>query len=306
VQFVDRLNLCRHGLYRCMMLRTFPFLLLLVAIRAPAQCCCSDIEVQVTLDTLAGVGSEREFNVAHSDQFHWIVQADQDSTDRRLSIRLDAGCGVAERRVTITRRSTGECMELIVLFIGFDGGHPVLRVPFRSGTHEVDYERLIDCTGANEYVNSAIRDTLTSWSTVVACGPCQVLMKVDSNGVVLEPLPQLSGGCAAGRVGSIDPNEAGFPGGQPALQQEVERLYRLRRPTFQGFPNTLTGIGVVSDQGSFSTRIRQQQIDLVYNAERALEDLTSWRPASVLHSAAPNDRRPIRSIVRFTLDPSVP
>ncbi len=288
-----------------MMLRTLPFLLLLVTLRAPAQCCCSDIEVQITIDALDAVGSERAFELARSDEFHGEFQADGDSTDGRLSIRLDAGCGLAERRVTITRRPTGERMELIVLFIGFDGRHPVLRVPFRAGSFEVDYERLCDCTGANEYLQSAIRDTLTSWSTVAVCGSCRVLMDVDINGVVLEPLGLEKGGCAAGEVEPATPSEAAYPGGQRAFQLEVERLLKLRRPSFQGFSNTLTGVGMVSENGRFGARIFQEQTHLVYTAERALEDLINWRPVSVPHPAAPEGRRPIRSIVRFRLDRSV-
>ncbi|MEX1132477.1 MAG: hypothetical protein WEC15_04560 [Flavobacteriales bacterium] len=284
---------------------TFFFVLLFSAVRLSAQCCCSDILVHVSLEGLANVHSEREFEVLSLDEHHGAHLSDRDSTDQSLLVRMDTGCGLAERRFAITSKTTGERMELSVLFIGFDGVHPDLRVPFRSGTYEVDYERLISCTGANEYLRSANSDTLTHWSTVVPCGPCRVLMEVDINAVVLEPLEMGSGGCAAGRVDPFDPSEAAYPGGQQAFQLEVERLYRLRRPSYRGFPNTLNGIGVVSEQGRFSTRILQPQTDLVYQAERALEELTNWRQASVPNAAGPGSRRPIRSMVRFRLDPSV-
>ena len=139
---------------------TLLVLLLFGVLRSSAQCCCSDILVHVSLEDLPFVHSEREFEVQSLDEHHGSHLSDRDSTDHRLMVRLDAGCGLAERRFTVTRKPTGERMELHVLFLGFDGLHPSLRVPFTPGVYEVDLEHLIGCAGVGDYQDLAPNDTL--------------------------------------------------------------------------------------------------------------------------------------------------
>jgi len=139
---------------------TLLVLLLFGVLRASAQCCCSDILVHVSLEDLPFVHSEREFEVQSLDEHHGSHLPDRDSTDHRLMVRLDAGCGLAERRFVVTRKPTGERMEMHVLFLGYDGLHPSLRVPFTPGVYEVDLEHLIGCAGVGGYQDLAPNDTL--------------------------------------------------------------------------------------------------------------------------------------------------
>lgn len=268
------------------------------AVEASAQCCCTEVILQVSLADVPWVHSEREFRV---EEGAWgtVYHLDRDSTDRRLTVWLDAGCGVADRRLTITRTTTGERMELRVLFMGFDGAHPGLRVPFVGGSYEIDLERLISCTGADVRLHRRPR---TPERTEFLCGTCRVVMEHDSLGVLLEPLYLCCGACASGGVDDGGRGKAGFPDGQEALEQAV--LSQLEGSGRSAFRRSiiLNAVGCVNERGDVYARMEQEQTDPVYKVEMALMHVKGWSPAWVSDPAAPDGRRPLRSMVRFNLD----
>ncbi|MBL8000678.1 MAG: hypothetical protein JNL05_01845 [Flavobacteriales bacterium] len=268
------------------------------AVEASAQCCCSEVILQVSLADVPWVHSEREFRV---EEGAWgtVYQVDRDSTDRRLTVWLDAGCGVADRRLTITRTTTGERMELRVLFMGFDGAHPGLRVPFVGGRYEIDLERLISCTGADVRLD---RRPAVPERTELGCGTCRVVLEHDSLGVLLEPLDLCCGACASGGVEDGGNGKASYPDGQQALERAV--VSAMDRPGRKGprRPMTLDAVGCVNEHGEVYVRMEQEQTDQVYLVEMALMHVKGWSTAWVSDPASTDGRRPLRSMVRFSLD----
>jgi hypothetical protein len=295
------LNVFRSPVYGCAMsiLRLLPlFLLPIMAFSAAAQCCCSEVVLQVSLADVPWVHSEREFAV-EEDTWGTVLQVDKDSTDRRLTVWIDAGCGVADRRLTITRRSTGERMELRVLFVGFDGSHPGLRVPFVAGSYEVDLERLIACAGAEATIDRTHR---APTRIEMLCGTCRFLVESDSTGVLLEPLDICCGACTSGGVVDGSRGKAGYPAGQLALERAVvDAIGRsgggaLRRPI------RLNAVGCVNEQGHLYVSIEQEQTDQIYAVEMAMMQMEGWVPARISDPDAPDGWRALRSMVRFNLD----
>jgi hypothetical protein len=283
------------------MTRFFALLLILLAgtCKASAQCCCSDILVHISLKDLAYVHSEREFKVQSLDEHHGSYLSDRDSTDGRLMVRMDVGCGVMERRFTITHITTGERMELNVLFVGFDGGHPALRVPFLPGRHEVDYTRLRESARALLPKDLLPSDTATSQT--VHCGACAVRVDRDRTGVTLEPLNLSEGGCGPGRVRMSGAGLAYCPDGQGAFQANVQESLD-RKLCFRAKGSVLYhGIASINVRGHFHGRIDHEQTDRVYAMEIALMDGPLWIPAWVVDADTPGGEREVSSMVRFTL-----
>ncbi|MGV3637297.1 MAG: hypothetical protein ACO1NQ_06570 [Flavobacteriales bacterium] len=273
--------------------------LLIGAGEACAQCCCSDILVQVSLKDLAYVHSEREFEVRSMDEYHGSYLADRDSTDGHLLVRMDAGCGVAERSFAIIRTTTGERMDLNVLFVGFDGTHPVLRVPFRPGNYEVDFTRLRESAAAA--IPHDLEPSATATSRIVPCGTCAVRVDRDSNEVTLELLNLHEGGCGPGRVEMSGVGLAYCPDGQGAFQAKLQGMLD-RKVGIQAKGSVLyTGIASINDIGRIHGRIEHEQTDRVHAMEMALMDGPLWSPAWVLDPDIPGGKRMVSSMVRFTL-----
>ncbi|HRH69202.1 MAG TPA: hypothetical protein PLB89_06835 [Flavobacteriales bacterium] len=278
--------------------RLLPLFLLAFAVQhATAQCCCADVILHVDLSGVAWMNSEHEFSV-DGHALGLAHRLDSDSTDRRLVIWLDAGCGTADRKLTITRTTTGERMELRVLYEGFEGSHPGLRIPFVAGNYEIDLERIISCTGALErqMVVPPVKERLE-----VLCGTCRVLMEHDSLGVWLEPLDLCCGACGTGGVGDMGNGKASFPAGQLALEQAIvaamaKRGKALRRPI------TLNAVGFVNERGESWVSLEGEHSDVMYDVEVAAWNLEGWVPAYISAPEAPDDRRTLRSMVRFKLD----
>ncbi len=260
---------------------------------ASAQCCCSDIRLSITVSD----GKESDY-VMVRDAYE-VRSRDMDSTDQVLSIDLDAGCGVAEREVTITRNSTKQVMELHVLFIGFDGVHPGLRVPFQPGKYEVDFTRLRESAGASRREDLAPSDTATS--RIVQCGTCTVRLERDSKGVTMEPLDLREGGCGPGRVEVGGIGQAYCPDGQGAFQASVQELIDRKVGLRAKGSVMYTGIASINDRGNFYGRIAHEQTDRVYNIEIGLMKGPLWTPAWVVDADAPGGKRMVSSMVRFKL-----
>lgn len=275
------------------------FLVLLQINTTRSQCCCMDIELLIPVDHLPGVLSERAFEVKETRGQYTFHRVDRDSTDGVLRLFLDAGCGLRDTHLEITRTTTGERMELRVLFMGFDGAHPGLRVPFVGGSYEVDLERLISCTGADVRLHRRPR---TPERTEFLCGTCRVVMEHDSLGVLLEPLDLCCGACASGGVDDGGPGKASFPYGQEALEQAVVGQLEGSGRSALRRSITLDAVGCVNERGDVYARMEQEQTDPVYKVEMALMHVKGWSPAWVSDPAAPDGRRPLRSMVRFRLD----
>lgn len=267
-----------------------------------AQCCCTNIVLRIPLDHLSWVHSDREFEVKETRGQYTFHRADKDSTDGQLDLLLDAGCGLRDIGLEITRRTTGERMTLSVLFVGFDGWHPGLRIPFRPGAFEVDLERMIGCAGLDRGWNRAAADTLMPSMEELTCGGCRLRVEHDSLGVMLEPLDLWTGGCGAGSVEGDAYGKASYPGGQLLFRTALEEMQAERRdrivPDGQGW----SGIGHVDPTGSFNARMDQEQTEHVYELEMSLMRISGWKPAWVPDPVAPEGKRPIGSMVRFTLE----
>ncbi len=266
------------------------------------QCCCSDIVLRIPLDQLSRVHSDREFEVLETRGQYTFHRVDQDSTDKQLDLLLDAGCGLRDIQLAITRRTTGERMELSVLFIGFDGWHPGLRIPFRPGVFEVDLERMIGCAGPAGSWDYLAGDTLKPTLTDVTCGGCRLRVERDSLGVILEPLDLWPGGCGAGSVEGDAHGKASYPGGQGLFLNAVD--HEQAKGGSRSVPDGKhwTGYGVVGPTGSFHARMDREQTERVYELEMSLMHITGWKPAWVPAASAPDGRRTISSMVRFTLE----
>ena len=273
--------------------------LLVGASEATAQCCCTDIVVQVSLKELAYVHTEREFEVRSLDEHHGTYLSDRDSTDGYLLVRMDAGCGVMERRFTITRTTTGERMDLSVLFVGFDGVHPALRVPFLQGNYEVDFTRLR--YSAEAALPQDLAPSATATSRIAPCGACNVRVDRDSTGVTLELLNLREGGCGPGRVEMSRGGLAYCPDGQGTFQAKVQEVLGRKAGTHAKGSMLYTGIASINDNGRFYGRIHHERTDHVSAMEMALMDGPIWSPAWVADANAPDGKRVVSSMVRFTL-----
>jgi len=285
---------------------TFRYFLLLSfclwAFNADAQCCCSNIVLQIPLDHLSWVHSVRAFEVKETRGQYSFHRADKDSTDGRIDLLLDAGCGLRDIQLEITRRTNGERMTLSVLFVGFDGWHPGLRIPFRPGAFEVDLERMIGCAGLDRGWDRAEADTLEPTIEDVTCGGCRLRVERDSMGVMLEPVDLWTGGCGAGSVDGDAYGKASYPDGQLQFCTAVEAKQAERRGRSVPDERHWTGHGVVGPEGSFYARMDREQTERVYELEMSLMHITGWKPAWVADEAAPGGRRTIGSMVRFTLE----
>lgn len=247
-----------------------------------------------------GHGAREHDHEVTCNGYH-ISFADRDSTDGTLVFQLDASCGVMERTLTITHRSTKEQMFLHMLFTGFDGYHPRLRLPFLAGEHEVDFDRLRDCTGADRLERLAPNDTTTVTRSTVRCGPCHVAVQQDRYGVTIEPLDLARGGCGPGRIDLDATSFAHCPGGQIAFQAGVQEELNKRLSLRPNDSVLYTGIASVSEQGRFHGRMDQEQTDLVYKLELALMRGPDWSPAWMYDVQSPDGKRPLNSMVRFKL-----
>ncbi|MBL7982265.1 MAG: hypothetical protein JNL52_10715 [Flavobacteriales bacterium] len=271
------------------------------AINADAQCCCTNIVLQIPLDHLAWVHSDRAFEVKETRGQYTFHMTDKDSTDGRIDLLLDAGCGLRDIHLEITRRTTGERMTLAVLFVGFDGWHPGLRIPFRPGAFEVDLERMIGCAGLDRSWDRKADAVLVPSTDELTCGGCRLRVERDSLGVMLEPTDLWTGGCGAGSVEG-DPNgKASYTGGQPTFLDALALQHAQGRQ--QSVPDGMTwsGFGQVGPTGSFYARMDREQTERVYALEMSLMHITGWRPAWVPDESAPEGRHPVSSMVRFTL-----
>ena len=283
---------------------TFRLLLLLAlsfrAFNTAAQCCCSDIDLRIPLHHLPWIHSDREFDVVETRGQYTFHRVDKDSTDKQLDLSLDAGCGLRDIQLAITRRTTGERMELSVLFIGFDGWHPGLRIPFRPGSFEVDLERMIGCAGLAGSWDYLAADTFNPTMTEVTCGGCRLRVERDGSGVTLEPLDLWTGGCGAGSVEGDAYGKASYPEGQPLFRKAVDD----EQARGGGVPDgrRWSGYGVVGPDGSFHARMDREQTERVYELEMSLMRISGWKPAWVPDAEAPGGQRNIRSMVRFTLE----
>jgi hypothetical protein len=277
-------------------------MLALLAQGLRAQCCCSNIVLRVPLDHLSWVHSDREFDVVETRGQYTFHRVDKDSTDKQLDLLLDAGCGLRDIGLEITRRTTGERMMLSVLFVGFDGWHPGLRIPFRPGVFEVDLERMIGYAGLAGSWDYLAADTLKPTMTVVTCGGCRLRVERDSLGVVLEPLDLWTGGCGAGSVEGDAYGKASYPDGQLLFRTVVEQKQAEQRGRSVPGGRGWSGFGHVGPTGSFHARMDREQTERVYELEMSLMHITGGKPAWVPDDAAPGGRRNIGSMVRFTLD----
>lgn len=266
-----------------------------------AQCCCTDIGLLIPIDHLPWVHSDREFEVKETRGQYTFHRVDKDSTDGLLHLMLDAGCGLRDTHLEITRTTTGERMTLSVLFVGFDGWHPGLRIPFRSGAFEVDLERMIGCAGLDHGWNRTGADTLSPTIEEVDCGGCRLRVERMGVGVWLEPMELWAGSCGAGTVEDDVHGKASYPEGQLLFRAAVEEQ---AKDGSRGIPDhrRWSGYGVVGANGSFRARIEREQTERVYDLEMSLMHITGWKPAWVLDEAAPGGRRYIGSMVRFTLE----
>jgi hypothetical protein len=269
---------------------------------ANAQCCCTNIVLLIPVDHLQGVLGERAFEVKETRGQYTFHRVDKDSTDGVLHLFLDAGCGLRDTHLEITRTTTGERMALSVLFVGFDGWHPGLRIPFRSGVFEVDLERMIGCAGLDHRWDRAAADTLSPAVEEVGCGGCRLRVERSGDGVWLEPLDLWPGGCSAGSVEGDAYGKASYPEGQLLFRTAVED--EQAKDGARGVPahRPWSGYGVVGANGSFHARMDQEQTQRIYQLEMSLMKVQGWRPAWVPDPQAPGGRRDIGSMVRFTLD----
>ncbi|HMQ74778.1 MAG TPA: hypothetical protein PKE21_08080 [Flavobacteriales bacterium] len=276
--------------------------LALVPLGLRAQCCCTNIVLQIPLDHLSWVQSDRAFEVKETRGQYTFHRADKDSTDGRLDLLLDAGCGLRDIQLEITRRTNGERMVLTVLFVGFDGWHPGLRVPFRPGSFEVDLERMVGCAGLDRWQDRTAADARVPSTEEVSCGGCRLRVERDSTGVLLEPLDLWTDGCGAGSVEGDAYGKAGYTDGQLTFLEALAIQHAQGRP--RSFPDGRgwSGIGHVGPTGSFHARMDREQTERVYDLEMSLMHITGWKPAWVLDEAAPGGRRSIGSMVRFTLE----
>ncbi len=299
------MNHFRSSVYGCPM-PTFRLLLLLFVpfrvLHAGAQCCCTDIVLQIPLDHLSWVHSDREFEVKETRGQYTFHHVDKDSTDGRIDLLLDAGCGLRDIGLEITRRNTGERMMLTVLFVGFDGWHPGLRIPFRSGVFEVDLERMIGCAGLDRSWDRAAADTLSPTDEEVTCGGCRLRVERSRDGVWLEPLDLWTGGCGAGSVEGDAYGKASYTDGQLLFRTVVEEKQAEQRGRSVPDGRGWSGFGHVGPTGSFYARMDREQTERVYELEMSLMHITGWKPAWVPDEAAPGGRRNIGSMVRFTLE----
>jgi hypothetical protein len=270
--------------------------LLFNVLYAVAQCCCSDIMLLVTLEHGA---IEGDHDMTYDN--YQVSSYDRDSTDGTLHFRMDAGCGITERTLTITRRYAKEQMVLHVLFTGFDGVHPSLRVPFLPGEYEVDFDRLRDCSGADHFERLTPSDTTTVTRSTIPCGACNVLVQQDRYGVALEPMDLAHGGCGPGHVEVDAPGLAYCHGGQIAFQAGVKEELNKRLSLRPNGSVLYSGIARVSERGQFHGRMKEEQTDLVYELELALMRGPDWSPAWVYDVQSPDGKRPVNSVVRFKL-----
>lgn len=280
-------------------------LLLLLSLFLPfagnAQCCCTNIVLRIPLDHLSWVHSDREFEVVETRGTYTFHRVDKDSTDKQLDLLLDAGCGLRDIGLAITRRTTGDRMTLAVLFVGFDGWHPGLRIPFRPGTFEVDLERMIGCAGLDRAWDRAGTGKQEPSTVELTCGGCLLRVERDSVGVMLEPLDRWPGGCGAGSVEGDAYGKASYPDGQLLFLSALEKKQAEWRG--RGVPDGRgwTGFGHVGPTGSFHARMDREQTERVYDLEMSLMQITGWKPAWVPDTETPDGRRSIQSMVRFTL-----
>ena len=284
---------------------TFRLLLLLslfLPVAGNAQCCCTDIVLQIPIDHLSGVHSDREFDVKETRGQYTFHRVDKDSTDKQLDLLLDAGCGLRDIGLEITRRTTGERMTLSVLFVGFDGWHPGLRIPFRPGAFEVDLERMIGCAGLDRGWDRARGERPEPSTVELTCGGCRLRVERDSMGVMLEPLDLWPGGCGAGSVEGDAYGKASFTDGQRTFLDALAVQHAQGRSRSVPDGRGWSGFGHVGPTGSFQARMDREQTERVYDLEMSLMHITRWKPAWVLNEAAPGGKRNIGSMVRFTLE----
>lgn len=265
------------------------------------QCCCTNIVLEVTLDNVVDLRSDRDFEVKETRGQYTFTSVDKDSTDRRLSLLLDAGCGLMERRLLITRRATGERMELSVLFVGFDGWHPGLRVPFRSGTYDLDLERMIGCAGLDQGWDRSAAAALAPSVSLVSCGSGSLRVHRDAEGAMLEPLDLETQAFRPGHVACDAPRFACFPDGPLLLSQRTGSAADQRGGA-ERTARMVTGFGHVSATGYSHVRMDTEQTERIHNVEMAMMGELGWRAAWVPDASAPDGRRAIASMMRFSLD----
>jgi hypothetical protein len=246
--------------------------------------------------------NDREFDVVETRGRYTFHRVDKDSTDKQLDLLLDAGCGLRDIQLEITRRTNGERMVLTVLFVGFDGWHPGLCIPFRPGAFEVDLERMIGCAGLYRGWDRASSERPAPSVVELTCGGCRLRVERDSVGVMLEPLDLWPGGCGAGSVEGDAYGKASYPGGQLLFRTVVEQTQTEQRGRSAPDGRGWSGFGHVGPNGSFHARMDREQTERVYDLEMSLMHITGWKPAWVLNEAAPGGRRNIGSMVRFTLE----
>lgn len=285
---------------------TFRLLLLLFvsfrAFNADAQCCCTNIVLQIPLDHFSRGHSDRAFEVKETRGQYTFHRADKDSTDGRIDLLLDAGCGLRDIQLEIMRRTTGERMTLTVLFVGFDGWHPGLRVPFWHGAFEVDLERMIGCAGLDRWQDRTAADALVPSTEEIGCGGCRLRVERDSAGVMLEPLELWTGGCGAGSVEGDAYGKASYAGGQLLFRTVMEQQQAEQRGRSVPDGRGWSGFGHVGPAGSFHARMDREQTERVYELEMSLMHINGWKPAWMPDAEAPDGRRSIPSMVRFTLE----
>ena len=266
--------------------------LLLFTLHAAAQCCCTDILLYVSV----GDHPEGDYAAAFHPQ---VSPADADSTDGLISFHMDAGCGLAERVVSLTRRSTGEQMELHVLFVGHDGGHPMFRVPFTPGVFDIDLERIINCGNTQALVKETTDGPGSSGKGIVDCGGWKVGWERALGQITFELFDLRTGVYAPGSAEDAGTGKAHCTGGKAGFQTNLGPQFEEEEVSRGIWRSTYTGIAYVTEDGGFGARMDKEQTNKVYALEMVPMKCTAWQPARIPDAGESDGFRNIGSMVRY-------
>ncbi|MCC6840787.1 MAG: hypothetical protein IT230_11565 [Flavobacteriales bacterium] len=285
-------------------------LLILISLRAAAQCCCAGHTVLVSTPGAAHLNGQWQYTawLSGTEASGWRIDS-VPGNPFLLGLSVATGCGLPQVTWEVFRLGDGGSMRVKILGLYGDVAYPTIQLPWTANTTlRFDMHDVMACMAANEPPESGHGPV----ETVCRTGSVRLSFGARAE-AVFEPLDLApwSKEPGAARLSSA-PAEARFQGGPDAMQQYLE--YVLDKDVIEALPGPqlLTGIAAVESDGSvYALTLDSVPCPGLAKAVRiALLRSGRWEPAVAERPSIPEGPRnyqPYRQLVHFrvAVDPAM-